>query len=66
MKLLESWIFGVAISGALVFIVIGGVVAFSPLMRTISLRNWECTDSRVVNDTLPREEECVQYTKAKP
>ena len=25
--------------------------------------DWQCTQSVVVKETLPREEECVQYTK---
>jgi len=29
----------------------------------LAQREWHCTDSRVINDTLPRQEECVEYRR---
>lgn len=60
----EDGIFpAITIIFALLFMMVAGMFLGAPGQVRLVEREWHCTASRVVKDTLPREEECTQFTR---
>lgn len=58
---------GIVIVLGLVIFVIAGTMGILTMLNEYNLptKKWECTESKVVKETLPRYEECVQYSLKK-